>query len=96
MTIVIPPERRRARSKFISDEGRYWAELLKNEFAGLEDGTTVIINIVNGEYVTGTTPLEAHDRFSQAYGENNTFGYSFQVNHPILARDAIVKIDRTD
>ncbi len=91
--MVEPPvssERRRARLDFIHSEGTYWAEIHKEDFDKLEDRTAVIINIVNGEYVTASTPLEAHDKFSQKFGENNTFGYSFEVNYPIFIGGGVV------
>jgi len=90
MKTELSQERSDARTKFICEEGRAWKEVLADEFDKLDDGTAVVINIVNGEYVTAKTPLEALDKFTQQYGENNTFSYSFQVNFPIFVGGGIV------
>jgi len=91
--IVEPPvssERRQARLDFIHSEGTYWAEIHKEDFDKLEDRTAVIINIVNGENVIGATRFKAWQKFNQKYGENNTFGFSFQVNYPIFVGGGVV------
>jgi hypothetical protein len=50
--------------------------------AQLPVGTTVIIDIVSGDYVTGTTWDLALDAFEQRFGTEERFSHSFTVGRP--------------
>jgi hypothetical protein len=80
----LEPERCRARNEFVSNEGDYWLNRLAPELAKLPDGTALMINVVNGEYVTAPTRLEAMDKFDQKFGVNVTFGFLHQIGRPIF------------
>ena len=69
--------------EFIGKEGNYWLKRLQPELEKLPDGTAVVINIVNGEYVTAPSRLEAMDKFDQEYGQDRTFGFVHQIGRPI-------------
>ncbi len=83
-TPMFEPERSRARNEFVSKEGNYWLKRLASELAKLPDGTALVINVVNGEYVTAPTRLEAMDKFDQKFGVNTTFGFIHQIGRPIF------------
>ena len=83
-TPVLEPEQSRARAAFVCDEGDYWMKRLEPELAKLPDGTALVINIANGEYVTAPSRLEAMDKFDQKFGVNTTFGYIHQIGRPIF------------
>jgi hypothetical protein len=76
--------RSRARADFVGNEGDYWLKRLDAQLALLPVNTVVVINIVNGEYVTGSTRLEAMDRFDQRFGSNTTFGFVHEIGRPLL------------
>lgn len=80
----LEPERCRARSEFVANEGDYWLNRLAPELEKLPDGTALVINVVNGEYVTAPTRLEAMDKFDQKFGVNTTFGFLHQIGRPIF------------
>jgi len=77
-------ERRRAATQFAVEQGKRWKEEKATEFAALPVGTVVMINVVNGNYVTAGSDLEAMDKFDQTFGKGTTLAYSFQVGRPIF------------
>jgi len=77
-------ERRRAATMFAAEQGRRWREEKADEFATLPDGTVVMINVVNGSYVTAASDLEAMAKFDQMFGTGTTLAYSFTVGRPIF------------
>jgi hypothetical protein len=80
----LEPERCRARNEFVSGEGNYWLKRHAPELAKLPDGTALVINVANGDYVTAPTRLEAMDKFDQKFGVNTTFGFIHQIGRPIF------------
>jgi hypothetical protein len=74
-------EQARARTAFTCQQGEVWAQRKERELAGLTRGTVVIIDIVSGEYVTGTTFLTAHPLFEQRFG-TSAMGYCLHVGEP--------------
>lgn len=58
----------RDRSAFTVQQGEKWVARRWSELALLAKGTVVIIDIATGEYVTGSTYLEASPRFTKRFG----------------------------
>ena len=83
-------ERFRAHTSFAVQEGKRWRQEKAAEFAALSAGTVVMINVVNGEYVTAAGRLEAMDKFHQAFGKGTTLAYSFEVDRPVFIGGGIV------
>ena len=75
-------ERWRAHTHFAVEQGKRWRLEKADELAALPFGTVVMINVVNGMYVTAKNRLEAMDKFDQTFGKNTTIGYSFEVGRP--------------
>ena len=48
-------ERRRAAAAFAGEQGTWWQKEKEAEFAALPVGTLVMINVINGSYVTVET-----------------------------------------
>ena len=91
-TLADDTEQRRssARVEFIGQEGDYWLKKHAAEFAALPAGTAVVINIVNGEYVTATTRLAAMDKFDQKFGTDTTFGFVHEIGRPVFVGGGVV------
>ena len=83
-------QRNRTRVAFVGDEGRYWLKKLEPELAKLPIGTAVVINIVNGEYVTAPTRLGAMDLFDQKFGTDTTFGFVHEIGRPVYVGGGVV------
>jgi len=77
-------ERMRTHTAFAVEQGKRWREEKAAELAGLPAGTVVMINVVNGRYVTAPNRLEAMAKFHQLFGENNTLAFSFEVDRPVI------------
>ena len=86
----IETQRSRTRVAFVGDEGRYWLKKLEHDLAKLPVGTAVVINIVNGEYVTASTRLGAMDLFDQKFGTNTTFGFVHEIGRPVFIGGGVV------
>jgi hypothetical protein len=69
--------RERAQNDITSADGKAWVERLEPEFAKLPKLTYVVINCRTGEYVTGSTLLEAADEFERRFTDD--VGYAHQV-----------------
>lgn len=78
-----------ARANMIAEEAERWKKCHAEAFAKLADGTTVIIDIVSGEYVTGPTWHAARDAFEQRFGTGKTLSHSFTVGRPIFVGGGI-------
>lgn len=57
--------------------GEPWVRRLEPEFAKFPKGTFVVINCRTGEYVTGSTLLDAADEFERRFKDD--LGYAHQV-----------------
>ena len=77
-------ERRRAATAFAGEQGKRWQEEKAAEFAALPVGTVVMINVVNGSYVTASNRIEAMDKFDQTFGKHTTLAFSFEVGRPVF------------
>jgi hypothetical protein len=77
-------ERSRERSEFVVRQGDYWLKKRADEFAKLPAGTAVVINVANGEFVTGSSRLQAMDNYDQKFGADSTFGYVHEIGRPVL------------
>ena len=82
--------RMRAQTTFAVLEGKRWREEKAAEFDALPSGTVVAVNAVNGNYVTGTSDLEAMDKFQQAFGKGTTLAYVFEVGRPVFIGGGVV------
>lgn len=77
-------ERFRAQTAFAVQEGKRWRDEKASEFTVLPAGTVVMINVVNGSYVTAGNRLAAIDKFQQQFGNGTTLAYSFEVDRPVF------------
>ena len=77
-------ERMRAQTAFAGEQGQRWKEEKAAEFAALRIGTVVMINVVNGHYVTAQNRIEAMDKFDQKFGKGTTLAFSFEVGRPVF------------
>ena len=84
MALVDDQEQQRERSRFAEQQGTYWTEMHGEAFAKLAKGTTVIIDVVTGEYVTGPSWFEALETYEQKFGKGRTISWSFEVGRPIF------------
>lgn len=69
--------RERAQNDITGADGEAWVKRLEPEFAKLPKLSYVVINCRTGEYVTGSTLLEAADEFERRF--TNDAGYAHQV-----------------
>ena len=84
MPKISDPEHLKARATLIGEEADRWIKHHGDSFATLAVGTTVIIDITTGDYVTGTTWHQAHDAFKQRFGAASRLSHSFTVGRPIF------------
>ena len=57
--------RMRAQNEYAGERGEAWVNTTNEEFKRLPKVTIVVINCRTGEYVTGSTRLEAADEFER-------------------------------
>lgn len=86
---VLEHERSRALTDFAVEQGERWRQEKAAEFKSLPIGTAVMLNVVNGKYVTGATRIEVMDKFDQAFGKGVTIGYSFKIGRPTFVGGGI-------
>ena len=84
MATIIDSEHHKARAELLGQEAQRWKQHHAEAFAALVHGTTVIIDLVSGEYVTGETWHAARDAFEQRFGVGRTFSHSFTVGRPVF------------
>lgn len=84
MTKIIDAGHLKARANMIGDEGERWKKHHAEAFSKLAEGTTVIIDIATGDYVTGQTWHLARDAFEQRFGATGRLSHSFTVGRPIF------------
>jgi hypothetical protein len=84
MTEVKDRDHTQARLDFIAAEGRRWQQMHAEAFAGLAPGTTVIIDVATGEYVTGLRWQDAETAFEQRFGKVERLSYTFDVDRPLF------------
>jgi hypothetical protein len=65
--------RMRAQTEYATDRGEQWLKHYGKELERLPQGTIVVINCRNGEYVTAKTRREATDAFEQRFGKDVGF-----------------------
>ena len=82
-------ERSKAATTFAVEHGKRWREAKAAELATLPAGTVVVINVTNGDFVTGPNRIEAMDTFHQTYGEGTTLSFSFEVGRPVFVGGGI-------
>ena len=73
-----------ARLDFVAAEGRRWQKVHAEAFAQLAPGTTVIIDIATGEYVSAEDWHEAEQAFEQRFGKIERLSYTFDVDRPLF------------
>ena len=82
MQKITDPVHLKERANLIGQEGARWKAHHAEAFAQLPEGTTVIIDIISGDYVTGTTWHLALDAFELRFGTEERFSHSFTVGRP--------------
>jgi hypothetical protein len=73
-----------ARNDFVAAEGRRWQQVHAEAFAELRSGTTVIIDIATGEYVTAPDWHQARSAFRHRFGDPGRTSFSFDVDRPLF------------
>lgn len=84
MTTIVDAEHPVARTSISLEDAERWKKHHAEAFSRLSDGTTVIINMATGDYVTADTWFAAHDAFDAPFGTENHPGFSFTVGRPIF------------
>ena len=83
-TVVDDPEVWKQRADFAAQQGKYWTQVHAEALGKLPAGTTVIINVITGEYVTGAEWLATREAYEQKFGQGTTISWSFEVDRPIF------------
>jgi hypothetical protein len=91
MGLMLSPEHMEARMSFTLAEAERWRGIHATAIAGLPDGTTVIIDVVSGELITGTTWIAADDAYVQKYGSTERMCFTFTVGRPNFVAGGIWK-----
>ena len=81
---VDDPEVWKQRADFAAQQGAYWARVHADAFAKLAAGTTVIINVITGEYVTGAEWLATREAYERKFGQGKSISWSFEKDRPIF------------
>ena len=68
----------------ICDKGEAWKKTHANKYKELAAGTSVIIEVTTGEFVTARSRLAAHDAFASRFPNSTSQGYAFDVNRPVF------------
>ena len=84
MTEISDPVRLKARANEVGQEAERWKTHHADAFSRLAEGTTVMIDIVTGEYVMGSTWHLALDAFEQRFGTDDRLSHSFTIGRPIF------------
>lgn len=84
MSTIQDPEHLKARASFIGEEGERWRRHHADALSKLPEGTTVIIDIVTGEYVTAPTWQAADEAFEQRFGPQERLSFSYTVGRPLF------------
>ncbi len=84
MTRIVDPEHLKARAQFAGEEADRWKAHHAQQLALLPEGTTVVIDLATGEYVTGGTWHAAREAFEQKFGSAKRFSHSFTVGRPVF------------
>lgn len=84
MTIINDPVHLKERAALVGQEAARWKAHHAAAFAQIPVGTTVIIDITSGEYVTGPTWHLALDAFEQRFGTEDRLSHSFTIGRPIF------------
>jgi hypothetical protein len=84
MTDTLDRAHTQARLDFVAAEGRRWQQVHADAFAKLTPGTTVIIDVATGEYVTGIRWQDAEQAFEQRFGKPERLSYTFDVDRPLF------------
>lgn len=83
MPLVDDPEIQEQRAEFAQRQGEYWTKVHADAFAKLPAGTTIIINVITGDYVTGTEWFATREAYEQRFGKGKTISWSFEKDRPI-------------
>ena len=84
MTTINDPVHLKERAALVGQEAARWKTHHAPAFAQLPVGTTVMIDITTGEYVTGSTWHLALDAFEQRFGTEDRLSHSFTIGRPIF------------
>ena len=84
MPLVDDPEVREQRAEFAQKQGEYWTKVHADAFAQLPAGTMIIINVITGEYITGSDRCATRDVYDQRFGKGKTISWSFEKDRPIV------------
>jgi hypothetical protein len=84
MTETADPEDRESRLAMIAAEGERWRTLHGTALSALAPGTSVIIDITTGEYVTAADWHAARRAFADRFGDVGRPRFSFDVDRPIF------------
>ena len=82
MPKIVDPVHLKERAGLISQEAARWKTHHAEAFSQLPRGTTVMIDITTGEFVTGSTWQLALDAFEQRFGTEERLSHSFAIDRP--------------
>lgn len=89
MTTIADADQRQLTADEIGRAGELWKEHHAEAFAGLPDGTAVIIHIASGAYVTAPDRHFARGLFEQQFGTGFVPAFSFTVGRPIFVGSSL-------
>jgi hypothetical protein len=84
MPIVDDTEIRHDRAEFAERQGEHWKNVHAEAFSKLPVGTTVIIDVVSGEYVTGQEWFKTLAAYEQKFGRGRTISWTFEIGRPLF------------
>lgn len=84
MTKIADPETALEVAGVVGRAAAAWKAHHAAAISRLSEGTTVMIDITTGEYVTGTTWHLALDEFERRFGDEDRPSHSFTVGRPIF------------
>ena len=84
MPVIDDPAISDERERFAEAQGTHWIKVHADALNALPHGTTVIINVTTGDYVTGTSWLAALEAYEQKFGRGRTLSWSYEVGRPLF------------
>lgn len=84
MTDISDREHLKARAEFAGEEAERWKRHHAATLSALPIGTTVVIDLSTGEFVTANSWQEADAAFEQRFGTLDRLSHSYTIGRPIF------------
>lgn len=81
MAIVLDHDPEQARIDKIGHEAERWLAVHEDAFSAMERGTTVVIDMASGDYVSAADWHDAQELFDRRFGEGVP-SFTFTVGEP--------------